>query len=59
MQVKIGRNPKLMMKGLTARKKAELQLIASLTLDATLAAEEKQSKPATRNTKSRDLNRKW
>ena len=33
---------------LTERKKAELQLIASLTLDATLAAEEKLSKLATK-----------
>ncbi|MHB2037080.1 MAG: hypothetical protein ACYCPW_10120 [Nitrososphaerales archaeon] len=33
---------------LTERKRAELQLIASLTLDATLAAEEKLSKLATK-----------
>ena len=33
---------------LTERKKAELRLIAELTLDATLAAEEKLSKLATR-----------
>ncbi len=33
---------------LTKRKKAELQLIAALTLDATLAAEEKLSRLAAR-----------
>lgn len=33
---------------LTERKKAELKLIAELTFDATLAAEEKLSKLATR-----------
>ncbi len=38
---------------LTEKKKAELRLIAELTLDATLAAEEKLSKLATRTTKTR------
>jgi len=33
---------------LSEKKKAELQLIAEMTLDATLAAEEKLSKLATR-----------
>ncbi len=36
------------MKKLTQRKKAELKLIAELTLDATLAAEEKLSRLAER-----------
>ncbi|HKU32776.1 MAG TPA: hypothetical protein VJR22_02885 [Candidatus Nitrosotalea sp.] len=36
------------MSKLTEQKKAELQLIAELTLDATLAAEQKISKLATR-----------
>jgi len=37
---------------LSARKKAEMQLIAELTLDATLAAEEKLSKLAAKATKA-------
>lgn len=36
------------MNKITEQKKAELRLIAELTLDATLAAEEKLSKLATR-----------
>ncbi len=43
------------MNKLTQRKKAELRLIADLTLDATLAAEEKLSRLA-RRTKTVKLN---
>jgi hypothetical protein len=38
------------LKSLTERKKAELKLIAEMTLEATLAAEEKLSKIAARKT---------
>ena len=39
------------MKSLTERKKAELKLIAEMTLEATLAAEEKLSKLASNASK--------
>jgi len=41
------------LKSLTERKKAELKLIAEMTLEATLAAEEKLSKLAGRKTAPR------
>ena len=47
------------MKRLTERKKAELRLIADLTLDATLAAEERLSRLAGRTRAVHTSTRKW
>ena len=47
------------MKKLTQRKKAELKLIADLTLDATLAAEERLSRLAGRTKAVHSQTRKY
>jgi hypothetical protein len=45
----------LTLKELSERKKAELKLIAEMTLEATLAAEEKLAKLASRRTANQSL----